>query len=294
METLNAQKINRRSLIVLVVSVSFLAAVFGIMSGAAQTPEKEEREVEDKIPKHLPIKVKVKKEKEKKLKDSENDEWLRDVEVEVTNTGTKPIYFLEIRLRVPNVFTDSEKDTGYNLYYGRPELIRLGEPVRPDDVPLKPGETITLGVPDIENEMVSWKHFRAKGRFRNPKKMYFKFILMNFGDGTGFIGPEGGPLPEKRERSSNGRCGGEDEGTETAVASNSPPRYFTDSAYLPTTYLSPPVSFMTAAFFDGNSSPAPAVTTSADACLRGAGLSRSAAIAAAGRKSNVRRHAGRK
>src|ERR1044072_3920667 len=101
MKSLDNRQTNRRGLIVLVVSVAFLAAIFGIMSGAAQTPEKEGREVEDKIPKHLPIKIKVKK--GEKLKDSENDEWLRDVEVEVTNTGTKPIYFLEVRLSVPNV-----------------------------------------------------------------------------------------------------------------------------------------------------------------------------------------------
>ena len=255
MKNLDTHRTNRRSLIVIVAFVSLLAAVFGIMSGAAQSPAKEEREVEDRVPKHLPIKVKVKN--EPKVKDLKNDEWLRDIELEVTNTGTKPIYFMEISLRLPNVLTDDERDTGYNLYYGRPELIRFDESVRPDDVPLRPGETVTLKVPDIENEMVSWKHFRAKGRFRNPKKMYFKFQVISFGDGTGFVGPTGVPIPEKKEQSSNGRCGGGDEVGEAAVASNSPPQYFTDSAYLPTTYLSPPVSFMTAAFVARNSSPEP-------------------------------------
>jgi hypothetical protein len=254
-KNLDTHRTNRRSLIALVMLVSLLAALFGIMSGAAQTPAKEERAVEDKIPKHLPIKVKVKK--EEKLKDLENDEWLKDVEVEVTNTGAKPIYFMEISLHLPNTLTDDERDTGYNLYYGHPELIRFEESVRPDDVPIKPGETVTLTVPDIENEMVSWKHFRAKGRLRNPKKMFFKFILMNFGDGTGFIGPEGGPIPEKREGSSKGQCGNGDKEADAVVASNSPPRYFTDSVYLPTTYLSPPVSFVTAAFFSANPSPEP-------------------------------------
>ncbi|HEV7893296.1 MAG TPA: hypothetical protein VGP08_21950 [Pyrinomonadaceae bacterium] len=221
MKTLDNRQTNRRGLIALAALVSLLAAIFGIMSGAAQTPAKEEREVEDKIPKHLPIKVKIKK--EEKLKDSENDEWLRDVEVEVTNTGTKPIYFIEIRLTLPNAL-DDEKNTGYNLYYGRRELIKFDEPVRPDDVPLKPGETVTLGVPDLENEMVSWKHFRAKGRLRNPKKMYFRFLVMNFGDGTGFVGTSGTAIPEKREQSSNGRCESGGKGDEEVVASNSPPR----------------------------------------------------------------------
>ena len=44
-----------------------LVVVFGISAGTAQSPEKEEREVKEIIPKHLPIKVKVKK--PEKLKD---------------------------------------------------------------------------------------------------------------------------------------------------------------------------------------------------------------------------------
>ena len=252
MKNLDTHRTNRRGLITLVALASLLAAVFGIMSGAAQTPEKEGREVEDRIPKHLPIKVKVKK--GEKLKDSENEEWLRDVELEVTNTGAKPIYYIKIVLHLPNALDDG-RDTGYNLYYGRRELIKFNEPVWPDDVPLKPGETITLGVYNLENEVVSWKHFRKDGTLRNPKKMYFKFQVINFGDGTGFVGPEGGPIPEKRERSSNGQCGGAGKGDEGVTASNSPPRYFTDLAYLPTTFPSPPVSFMTAAFFTVDSSP---------------------------------------
>src|SRR4051812_10480391 len=72
-KNLDAHRKNRRSLIALVMFASLLAAVFGIMSGAAQSPAKEEREVEDRVPKHLPIKVKVKKEKEEKVKDLSND-----------------------------------------------------------------------------------------------------------------------------------------------------------------------------------------------------------------------------
>jgi hypothetical protein len=111
---------------------------------------------------------------------------------------------MKINLDLPDARANDERGSVYHLYYGRRELIKFNEPVRPDDVPLKPGETVTLGVYDLENEVVSWKHFRAKGTFKNPKKMYFKFQVINFGDGTGFVGPDGGPLPEKRERSSNG------------------------------------------------------------------------------------------
>src|SRR5881396_2315597 len=56
--------------------------------------QQEERQVEDSIPKHVPIKVKLKREKEAKFKDLNNSDWLRDFELEVTNTSNKPIYFL--------------------------------------------------------------------------------------------------------------------------------------------------------------------------------------------------------
>jgi uncharacterized ubiquitin-like protein YukD len=50
----------------------------------------QEREIDNQIPKHLPIKVTIKNlEKVKKL---DNEEWMRDLEIEIKNTGEKPIY----------------------------------------------------------------------------------------------------------------------------------------------------------------------------------------------------------
>ena len=53
--------------------------------------QENERQLEDSIPKHVPLKVKVKKEKEAGFKDLKNEQWAREFELEVTNTGTKPI-----------------------------------------------------------------------------------------------------------------------------------------------------------------------------------------------------------
>ena len=100
----------------------------------------------DKIPKHLPIKIKVKKEKEAKVKDLNNEDWLGDLELEVTNTGTKPIYFLDIDLFMPDVFAPNGLNIGTRLTYGREELIDFSEPLRSDDVPIKPGEVVVLSV----------------------------------------------------------------------------------------------------------------------------------------------------
>src|SRR5687767_15898161 len=40
--------------------------------------QEEERELEDQLPKHLPIKIKIKSDREKGFKDLKNESWARD------------------------------------------------------------------------------------------------------------------------------------------------------------------------------------------------------------------------
>jgi hypothetical protein len=170
-----------------------LIAIYGFVSGRAQSEAKEGREVVYKIPKHLPIKVKVKR--PERLKELGNEDWLGEVELEVANTGTRPIYYLHISVYMPDVFAPNGINYGYGFQYGRGELVSISEPVRADDVPIQPGGVVVLKVPESGAE--GWKHARAKGKLTNPKKLEFIFNNLNFGDGTGFVGTDGRPLPEK-------------------------------------------------------------------------------------------------
>src|SRR5438270_12982326 len=85
----------------------FVAAVFliqGVLTlGVAQSTE--ERELKDKTPTHVPIKIKIKAEKEKLFKDVTNENWLRDLEIEVTNTGNKPIYYIGLTIEMTEVIS---------------------------------------------------------------------------------------------------------------------------------------------------------------------------------------------
>lgn len=152
---------------------------------AAQLPQVE-RELEDRIPKHLPFKIKV-----KNLK-SEN--WVRDFELEITNTSDKPIYHLRMFVDLPDVKAEDGVNLGFPLRYGRSALNSFSVPIEPDDVPLKPGESYTLKIP--ESLQLGWESFvKRRGLAREePKKIKFIFQNLNFGDGTGFRFPSGIPF----------------------------------------------------------------------------------------------------
>ena len=208
MDAHSARRIIRReSLAPLTIALLLpLVLAFGLTSGGAQSDEKKEREVVDKIPKHVPIKVKVKK--PERLKDLENEDWLGELEVEVTNTGTKPIYYFSISIYMPDVLAPTGSNMGYRLSYGRSKLVSIMEPVLRDDVPIHPGGVVVLRAPEDAAE--GWKRVRAEGKVTNPKKLEFIFHGLNFGDGTGFVGTDGRPLPEPRERGANAPCAGGD------------------------------------------------------------------------------------
>ena len=212
-----------------ILSAMFLAVcVVGSVSGAGQSDAKQEREIEERVPKHLPIKVKLKK--PDKVKDEKNEEWLGDFELEVTNTGRKPIYYVYFALSLPDVITDNGKNMGFILRYGRVRLADLTEPVRPEDVPIRPGETVTLKVPG--DRASAWKSFREKGTLSNPKKLVLRFQLLNYGDGTGLWTPEGIPLPSPKKVGAT--CREENKWSVIAGAvSNSPPWRFPDIASFP-------------------------------------------------------------
>jgi hypothetical protein len=167
----------------------------GIVSSTAQSTQKEERELEDKIPKHLPIKVKVKNLNKK--------HWVREVEVEVKNIGDKPIYYLGFNLQMSEVISETGSVVGVTFRYGRGELGLFENRPTPEDVPIQPGETYVMKVP--EKEMAGWEAARDRRKWSEPKKFRIKFYLLHHGDGTGFMTSGGLPVPNPNPTSSS--CG---------------------------------------------------------------------------------------
>jgi hypothetical protein len=177
----------------------FLAVcMFGIVSSANQVPQgdtavsaQEERELKNTVPDHVPIKIKIKN--EKSFKDKKNKGWAREFELEVKNTGDKPIYFLLINIDLPDVAIDGIP-YALQLYYGRMELFRLTTPIQSDDVPIRPGETVTISIP--AKQIIGYEYCRDHECGTDAKKVELYFALINFGDGTGLRGTDGQVAPK--------------------------------------------------------------------------------------------------
>ena len=176
-----------KALALLIVGVLMLAS-----SSAAQ-----ERIFENKISDHIPIKIKIRKEKEGSFKDLKNEKWLREFELEVTNTGDRPIYFLLIHLDT-NVKFDGGPEIVYSVMYGRPELGDIVTKATSEDVPIKPGETIYLSV-NLSGARL-WETMVREQRFPESTKFTALFQQLSFGDGTGYFAGELYPPPERQKR----------------------------------------------------------------------------------------------
>jgi hypothetical protein len=153
-----------------------------------------QRIVEDQIPPRLPIRV--------ELNNLTTESLLRDVEVKVTNEAKKPIYFLELRIVLPDVLSPAGGTLGFPLRYGRAELIKFDTSLQPGDVPLQPGETFVLKV--AKKNLDPFDRRAAKGlgvSQRELRRAYLMFRQINFGDKTGFAG-DGSPIPYTRKESS--------------------------------------------------------------------------------------------
>ncbi|HVQ39794.1 MAG TPA: hypothetical protein VMS31_19800 [Pyrinomonadaceae bacterium] len=169
-----------------------------------QEEKKEERELEDKTPKHLPIKVKLKSEKEKAFKDLKNENWPRDFELEVTNTSGKPIYRLELVLVYPEILSESGFKVGVSLRYGRVDFIEFDTRPIATDVPIQPRETFTFHIP--EQDQQAWREHKARRNWPDPKRVEINFVHLSFGDGSGFTSRDGTPFPYNRKQSANAPC----------------------------------------------------------------------------------------
>lgn len=194
---MNASSHNPNALAKTLAATLVLSFVGVLLTASRVTPGSaalQERMFENKIPAHIPIKIKIKKEKEESFKDLNNEKWLREFELEVTNTGDKPIYFLYIIMGT-GVKVEDGLEMVYPLPYGRAELGDIVTKATSEDVPIKPGETIYLKV----GEVPLWEQGVREKRWPQSTKFTADFQSLSFGDGTGYFGTKPYPPLERRQ-----------------------------------------------------------------------------------------------
>lgn len=200
--------------LVFVLTVSLLCAIW-VISSVAQTSSQEdktpgrwkvkktfvrrlgvkpkdtlgtdERVIEDQIPPHLPIKI--------EFENLDIEPLLSNLEIKVTNTSDKPIYYLRLGIILPDVLSSTGDQIAFSLRYGR--IMDFEETARPEDVSILPGESYVFKTPE---------HYPShlKSRHSEIRRVFLFFQMINFGDKTGFWRTDGTPVPNTRKTS--GAC----------------------------------------------------------------------------------------
>ena len=185
----------------LVVGIALLF-VFALHRPVQSAPQQSKRTFENKTPPQVPLQIKIKKDKEEKALDPENKNWFRDIEIEITNTSDKPIYFLSIDIIMTDVLTERGVMVTFPIRYGRGAFYEQNtKPIR-EDIPIEPKATQTFSFE--QNDMLGYEAWRDKNKKSDPLKLEVWFSHLNFGDGTGFTSFSALPFPFKQEE--QGRC----------------------------------------------------------------------------------------
>lgn len=113
------------------------------------------------------------------VRNLQSEHFPEDLEVEVQNISSKPIYYIDFTLIFPN------RNIGWKADYGNHRLHDLKQLAGPEDSPLKPGEKCILKLQGIN--LKSYQYAVAEGRVTTSdlQKLTLVFQEISFGDGTG-------------------------------------------------------------------------------------------------------------
>src|SRR5215216_4669803 len=188
--------IKRSSFLALNKSLPALVALVVLASGESSTlsnkvlitqlPVPEGRKMHIERQPRVPVSVTA-------IRNLQNENWLQDLEIEIKNDSTKPIYFLLVVLSFPDIPKTTEVDgiergVVIPLVYGRTELANRGQRANSGDVPIKPGEKYVFKIAEPY-----WKGLQSLLSQRQipssvTKKLTLRISSLRFGDGTGYVG----------------------------------------------------------------------------------------------------------
>lgn len=113
------------------------------------------------------------------------DQWLRDLEIEVQNNFSKPIYYLEIDLRFPEIAIDAGVLV-IPLMFGRYELLDPGNYAAAADQSIQAGGKYLFKIPEANAKAVESYLAKRNVSVSAITKVQLRIYGLSFGDGTGF------------------------------------------------------------------------------------------------------------
>ena len=102
----------------------------------------EDRKFKSKEFVDMPVRV-------REVRNLQSETWHNDLEIEVENVSSKPIYFINAVLEFPDAPAPNGEKSGIVLKYGKLENMDVGRYAKAEDEHLDPGKTLILGVAKI-------------------------------------------------------------------------------------------------------------------------------------------------
>lgn len=141
----------------------------------SKAQDQEKRVLQTRDFKDMPLKYHI-------IRNVESETWYKDLQIEVKNIGTKPIYGILALLEFPD-HKPLGRDIGFHISFGDIKYWDTSLMADPQDPHLDPGQTYVFTIPPKNARTLGKKYERAPQEF---KKLNFRFTVITFGDGTGF------------------------------------------------------------------------------------------------------------
>lgn len=175
-----AGSITTRVLKLLLICASSIFLIKGaLMLSTAQSTSGEERKFKSKDFRDMPLRV-------RKVKGLQSETWPNDLEIEIENISSKPIYFINAVLEFPDDPAPNGS-SGIKFKFGKLENMDIARLAQPEDEHVDPGRTVVFTVSQVYRKGLMVRQQKTPHNF---KKLDFWFEIVSFGDGTGYEGSQ--------------------------------------------------------------------------------------------------------
>lgn len=122
----------------------------------------------------------------KQIRNAQSSDFLQDLEIEIQNVSDKPVYYVHLHMRFPDIEFAPKQHYGFSLHYSDLKFDQVGELASPKDQPIPVGGTYIFKVPiSICKGFETYKTKKSLSQAAT-NKVEIGLMEVSFGDGTGY------------------------------------------------------------------------------------------------------------